>query len=136
MPLDIEYHDRDNEWESSTDKNYSYVSAVTPKIERCIMARYRVFGVVPFGNRGWETLEREQDTPITRELMRRYTLDSIQWAIDEGLIRPQLGEDEVIVEVDDALHPNGGVGVRVAYYDVPAGRDDEVVTIPPWGKTG
>ena len=135
MPLDVSYTNGYNTLSSSTG-SYEWTTAATPRIERSIMAWYRVIDGVGFGNRAWAELERGSNTSEDRERLRRFTREAIQWAIDSKLITPPEGETEVIVEVDDVYgvpHGTHTAGVRVAYHDVPAGKDDEVLTRPPWG---
>ena len=135
MPVDVNYTNRSNVLSDDT-ASYEWTSAARPRVERCVLARYRVIDGIGFGNRAWDALERGTNTLEDRERLRRYTRESIQWAIDEKLITAPAGESEVIVEVDTVNgvpYPDNTAGLRIAFHDVPAGKDDEIVTRPPWG---
>ena len=136
MPLDVNYTNQDNVLSDSTG-SYEWTSAARPIVERSVCCQYRVIDGVGVGNRAWTELERGFNTDADREKLKRFTREAIQWIVSEGMIRPPTGESEVVIEVDDAVGVSGlanTAAVRIQFFDVPAGHDDEVsVTAPPWG---
>jgi phage gp46-like protein len=108
------------------DNNYETHTGAASKVGRCVTAWYKDIDGEGMGNRAWELLEREQDTPSNRQLLVYHTEQALKWLVDNKEIA------ELVVEADDPLGLTG-VGLLVSFKDTRTGDSSTLGFIAPWG---
>lgn len=126
MAVDLNYTKKD--YTSGDDGNFETTPAAHPKVERALNMAYRLIDGIGVGNRMHTdpAIARGGDTPTNRLLAADYCRQCLKPLVDMGQIR------NLQVFTDDPRDQKG-VGFQIKFFDVPAGRPDEVATAAPWG---
>ena len=109
------------------DNNYQTISGARSKVARVVVSEYKDVDGVGFGNKAWKLLEREQDTPHNRTLLKFHTEQALKPIVTAGEIK------DVEVTVDNVADAQG-VGMLVRFFDVREGDISTAGFIAPWGK--
>lgn len=109
-----------------SDNNYEQITGSQSKVARAVMMHAKRIDGEWVGNRGWDELARESDTPENRQRFAYFIEQAILPLVKSGDIRD--------VSVTHGDGTGGAAAFAIDFYDVRYGDTSRIGFIGPWGK--